>query len=334
MNRKVLILINTGTPDSPSVRDVRRYLTAFLNDKRVIDIPWLMRKIIVNLIIVPFRAPASSRKYRKIWTDSGSPLLNNLDNLVKKVRDIVKDEYLVFGAMRYGNPSLKRTLDSIKLLSPEQVVIFPLYPHYASSTTGTVNEFIFSKIRKWDLLPDIRMVGQFYSHPAYIDAMTEHLRAYDPDKFDHVLFSYHGLPLSHIQRIHPATDCRNCSCESVFPPDGSLCYKATCYATTRSLAEKLKLSPGKFSTSFQSRLTRRWLEPFTDTALINLAVSGKKRVLVIAPSFVADCLETVLEIDEEYRTLFKKEGGQEFIMAKSLNDNDKWVKAIIQISNL
>jgi ferrochelatase len=334
MNRKVLILINTGTPDSPGVRDVRRYLTEFLNDKRVIDIPWLLRKILVNLIIVPFRAPVSSRKYRKLWTDDGSPLLNNLDNLVRKVQNIVKDEYLVFGAMRYGNPSLKRILDSVKLLSPGQVVIFPLYPHYASSTTGTVNEFIFSRIRKWDIIPDIRMAGQFYSHPAYIDAMTKHLRAYDPDKFDHVLFSYHGLPLSHIQRIHPATDSKNCSCESVFPPDGSLCYKATCYETTRLLAEKLNLSPGKFSTSFQSRLTRRWLEPFTDSVLQNLARGGTRKVLVIAPSFVADCLETVLEIDEEYRNLFQNEGGEEFIMAKSLNDNDEWVKAIIRITDL
>ena len=145
MNRKVLILINTGTPDSPGVRDVRRYLTEFLNDKRVIDVPWLMRKILVNLIIVPFRAPASSRKYRKIWTDGGSPLLNNHDNLVRKVQDIVKDEYLVFSAMRYGNPSLKMTLDSVKLLSPGQVLFFPLYPHYASSTTGTVNEFILDR---------------------------------------------------------------------------------------------------------------------------------------------------------------------------------------------
>ncbi|OFX99661.1 MAG: hypothetical protein A2X06_17700, partial [Bacteroidetes bacterium GWC2_40_22] len=244
------------------------------------------------------------------------------------------DEYEVIGAIRYGNPSLQNTLEHVRNQSPEQIIIFPLYPHYASSTTGSVNEFIFSKVRHWDIIPEIRLIGQFYSHPAYINAMTIHLRGYDPSKFDHVLFSYHGLPLSHIERIHPGSDCRKCSCEKAFPSECSMCYKATCYATTRLLAEKLNLSPGKFSTAFQSRLTHRWLEPFTDVVLQNLASGGTRKVLVIAPSFVADCLETIIEIDEEYRNLFKKEGGKEFVMVKSMNDNDEWVKAIIQISDL
>ena len=334
MSRKFLILINTGTPDKPGVREVRRYLSEFLNDRRVIDIPWLLRKLLVNIIIVPFRAPVSTRKYLKLWTEEGSPLLFNLENLVGKVKSCLKDEYEVIGAMRYGNPSLENALDHIKSLSPEQMIILPLYPHYASSTTGSVNEFIFSKVRKWNMIPEIRLIGQFYSHPAYINAMTIHLSGYDPSKFDHVLFSYHGLPLSHIERIHPGSDCRKCSCEKAFPSECSMCYKATCYATTRLLAEKLNLSPGKFSTSFQSRLTRRWLKPFTDVVLQNLASGGTRKVLVIAPSFVADCLETIIEIDEEYRNLFKKEGGKEFVMVKSMNDNDEWVKAIIQISDL
>ena len=334
MSRKFLILINTGTPDKPGVREVRRYLSEFLNDRRVIDIPWLLRKLLVNIIIVPFRAPVSTRKYLKLWTEEGSPLLFNLENLVGKVKSCLKDEYEVIGAMRYGNPSLQNTLEHVRNQSPEQMIILPLYPHYASSTTGSVNEFIFSKVRKWDMIPEIRLIGQFYSHPAYINAMTIHLRGYDPSKFDHVLFSYHGLPLSHIERIHPGSDCRKCSCEKAFPSECSMCYKATCYATTRLLAEKLNLSPGKFSTAFQSRLTHRWLEPFTDVVLQNLASGGTRKVLVIAPSFVADCLETIIEIDEEYRNLFKKEGGKEFVMVKSMNDNDEWVKAIIQISDL
>ena len=334
MSRKFLILINTGTPDKPGVREVRRYLSEFLNDRRVIDIPWLLRKLLVNIIIVPFRAPVSTRKYLKLWTEEGSPLLFNLENLVGKVKSCLKDEYEVIGAMRYGNPSLQNTLEHVRNQSPEQMIILPLYPHYASSTTGSVNEFIFSKVRKWDMIPEIRLIGQFYSHPAYINAMTIHLSGYDPSKFDHVLFSYHGLPLSHIERIHPGSDCRKCSCEKAFPSECSMCYKATCYATTRLLAEKLNLSPGKFSTAFQSRLTHRWLEPFTDVVLQNLASGGTRKVLVIAPSFVADCLETIIEIDEEYRNLFKKEGGKEFVMVKSMNDNDEWVKAIIQISDL
>jgi ferrochelatase len=332
--KKVLILINTGTPDSPGVRSVRRYLSEFLNDSRVIDIPWLLRKLLVNLIIVPFRAPVSARKYRKLWTETGSPLLLNLENLVSRVQILLKDEYEVISAMRYGNPSLQNALEYAGRISPEQITIFPLYPHYASSTTGSVNEYVLGKIRKWDIIPVVKLTGQFYSHPAYTEAMISHLRAYDPVSYDHVLFSYHGLPLSHIERIHPGTDCSKCSCDKLFPAECNMCYKATCYATTRSLADKLNLSPGKFSTSFQSRLTRSWLEPFTDTVLIDLAGNGKKKVLVVAPSFVADCLETIIEIDEEYRTLFMKEGGEEFIVAKSLNDNDLWAKAIIQICDL
>lgn len=332
--KKVLILVNTGTPDEAKVGAVRRYLSEFLNDRRVIDIPWLFRKLLVNLIIVPFRAPVSTRKYKKLWTAEGSPLLCNLNNLVNRVRSGLSDEYLVIGAMRYGSPSLEMVLDHIRNLSPEEIIILPLFPHYASSTTGSVNEYIINKIGRWDLIPGIRLVRQFYSHPAYLDAMISHLRVYDPVSYDHVLFTYHGLPLSHIEKIHPGSDCKNCSCEKLFPSECTMCYKATCYATTRSLADKLDLPSGKFSTSFQSRLTRRWLEPFTDNVLINLARSGKKSVLVIAPSFVADCLETILEIDEEYRILFKKEGGEKFVMAKSLNDNDQWAKAIIQMSGL
>lgn len=332
--KKVLLLINTGTPDEARVGAVRSYLSEFLNDGRVIDIPWLLRKLLVNLIIVPFRAPVSTGKYKKLWTAKGSPLLINLNNLANKVRAGLKDEYEVIGAMRYGNPSLESALKYIRNLAPEEIIVFPLFPHYASSTTGSVNEYILNNIGRWDLIPGIRIAGQFYSHPAYVDVMTSHLRAYDPQSFDHVLFSYHGLPLSHIERIHPWTDCRTCSCDKLLPEDCPMCYKATCYATTRSLAEKLNLSSDKFSTSFQSRLTRRWLEPFTDGVLINLARSGRKKVLVIAPSFVADCLETIVEIDEEYKVLFKKEGGEELIVAESLNDNDYWVKAIIQMSGL
>jgi len=331
--KKFLILINTGTPDEAKVGAVRRYLSEFLNDRRVIDIPWLFRKLLVNLIIVPFRAPVSTRKYSGLWTDNGSPLLYNMNNLVDKVRAGINGEYEVIGAMRYGNPSLESALEYIRSLTPEEIIILPLFPHYASSTTGSVNEYLINKVRRWDLIPAIRLVGQFYSHPAYIDAMISHLRTYDPKSYDHVLFSYHGLPISHIERIHPGTDCSSCSCDKLFPAECPMCYKATCYATTRSLADKLNLSPGKFSTSFQSRLTRRWLEPFTDGVLINLARSGKNKVLVIAPSFVADCLETIVEIDEEYRAIFEKEGGKEFIMAKSLNDNDEWAKALIQITS-
>lgn len=334
MKNKVLLLVNTGTPDKPEVKEVRRFLSEFLNDKRVIDLPWLFRKILVNLIIVPFRAPKSAKLYRRLWTGSGSPLLYNLNNLVTKVQSKLKDSYKVIGVMRYGNPSLSSILNEMKNNPPDQLIVFPLYPHYASSTTGSVKELTAGKVKNWDVIPDLRFIDQFYSHPVYLNTMADHIGKYDPDKFDHILFSYHGLPLSHIQSVHPERDCRVCKCEEKFPDDGAFCYKATCYETTRLLSEKLNLPAERISTSFQSRLTKKWLSPFTDETLIYLARSGRKRVLVIAPSFVADCLETTIEISEEYQILFKNEGGTEIVLVESLNDNDVWADALISIADI
>jgi ferrochelatase len=334
MENKVLLIVNTGTPDKPEVKDVRKFLSEFLNDKRVIDLPWLFRKILVNLIIVPFRAPKSTKLYRRLWTGNGSPLLNNLNSLVTKVQSRIRDQYKVIGVMRYGKPSLAEALQKMKDTPPDQLIVFPLYPHYASSTTGSVIELTAGIVRNWDVIPEIKFIGQFYSHPEYLDAMVRHIENYNLQTFDHILFSYHGLPLSHIQRIHPETDCSNCSCNEKFPENGNFCYKATCYETTRILSAKLNLTPEKFSTSFQSRLTKKWLSPFTDETLIKLAGSGTKRVLVIAPSFVADCLETIIEIKEEYQALFKKEGGEELVLVESLNANDDWADTLICIADL
>jgi ferrochelatase len=334
MKNKVLLLVNTGTPDKPEVKEVRRFLSEFLNDKRVIDLPWLFRKILVNLIIVPFRAPKSTKLYRRLWTGNGSPLLSNLNSLVTKVQSRLIDQYKVIGVMRYGKPSLAEVLQKMKDTPPDQLIVFPLYPHYASSTTGSVKELTAVNAKIWNVIPELRFVGQFYSHPDYLNAMADHIGKYGPEKFDHVLFSYHGLPINHIQKIHPETDCSKCNCDKNFPANGAMCYKAVCYETTRLLAAKLHLTSEKVSTSFQSRLTKKWVGPFTDETLIQLARSGRKRVLVIAPSFVADCLETIIEIGEEYQILFRKEGGEEIVLAESLNDKDYWADAVISIADL
>jgi len=178
MKSKILLLVNTGTPGKPQVKEVRRFLSEFLNDRRVIDLPWLIRKVLVNLVIVPFRAPRSARLYQKLWTDNGSPLLNNLNRLVIKVQSKVNDEYQVYGAMRYGEPSLENILNRIKNNPPDELVIFPLYPHFASSTTGSVNEFILKKISRWNTHPAIRFVGQFYSDPFYLDTLVNQINRY------------------------------------------------------------------------------------------------------------------------------------------------------------
>jgi ferrochelatase len=334
MRNKALLLINTGTPEKPELKEVRSFLSEFLNDKRVIDLPWLIRKILVNLIIVPFRSPKSTRLYKKVWSDMGSPLLYNLNNLVSKVQDQLKDEYQVYGAMRYGKPSLDEVLKQLKTISPERIVVFPLYPHYASSTTGSVNSFIMKEMKSWNIIPEVVFSGQFYSHPSYIRVLGHKIKKYDYLQVDHILFSYHGLPLSHIRKIHPDIDCSLCKCDEMLPDEGSLCYKATCYETSRLLAAELNIKPGSYSTSFQSRLSKDWLSPFTDNTLKKLAGEGKKRVLVVAPSFVADCLETIIEINEEYQSVFQNAGGTAIIPVECLNDDEKWAEAIIKIAAL
>ena len=333
MNKNVIILVNTGTPEKPERKYVHRFLTQFLNDYRVIDLPWLFRKILVNLIIIPFRIHRSTSLYEKLWTPEGSPLLINLDNLVNKLQTNT-DSYRIIGAMRYGNPSLDKILKSLKKDSVEKLIIFSLFPHYASSTTGSVNELVMSNIRTWEIIPDLKFINHYYSHPSFIRVWVNQIGKYNLQNFDHVLFSYHGLPLSHIQKSHPEIDFSSCSCTKYMPSHGTSCYKAACYETTRLISQKLNLQEGAFSTSFQSRLTKKWLSPFTDQALSDLLRENKKRVLVVAPSFVADCLETIIEIGDDYKNLFKQSGGEELILVESLNDNDEWVKAIKEIAGL
>ena len=333
MNHKAILLVNTGTPDKPEKKYVRKYLSEFLNDPRVIDMPWLLRKILVNLIIVPFRTAGSTKLYRRLFTEKGSPLLFHLRDLTAKLQVKLENNYSVVMGMRYGNPSLKSALGKIKSMGISELIIFPLFPQYASSTTGSVNEFVMKEISKWNEIPEIKFKDQFFSHSSFIGALANLIGKYDPEKYDHVLFSYHSLPLRHIQAVHPVQDISTCSCEREMPGHGEYCYKAACYETTRLLAQELNLPEGTYSTTFQSRFSKNWLGPFTDDVLKELAGKGKKRVLAIAPSFVADCLETVVEF-EGYRELFKKWGGEDLTLVESLNAHDDWVEAIIEIAEL
>ncbi|MBK9391372.1 MAG: ferrochelatase [Bacteroidetes bacterium] len=207
MTRKVLIIVNTGTPDSSSVKDVRRYLSEFLNDRHVIDLPWLIRKFLVNIIIVPFRAQRSSRKYSRLWTEEGSPLLINLEKLVSKLRLRLNGKFEVIGAMRYGSPSLKKVLKDLSVDPPASVIVFPLYTQYASSTTGSVNELTISVLGGFEANPELKIVKQFYDHPLYLESVVWQVRKFDLSACDHILFSYHGLPMRQIQKIHPEKDC-------------------------------------------------------------------------------------------------------------------------------
>ncbi len=327
--KKAVILVNTGTPDSPSVSDVRRFLREFLSDPMVIDLPWLLRKILVNLIIVPFRATRSAEKYSLLWNEQGSPLRTSMEAVVRRLGERLGDGFQVMGAMRYGNPSLSMVMDKVRKGSFSTVYIIPLFPQYASSTTGSVKRHV-EKIKKGLVgLPEIRFIEQFYASRAFSDAFAARISSYDPLSYDHILFSYHSLPLSHIKKTHPGHDEQSCTCSSSMPNHGKYCYKACCYETTRILAARMNLPEGSYSTAFQSGMSGKWLGPFTAGLLEELAASGKKRVLITAPSFVADCLETIVEIDDEYKNLFKEKGGEELVMVSSLNEDEEWLYNLI-----
>ena len=327
-HRTAVLLVNVGTPDSPKVSDVRRYLFYFLNDRRVIDLPLIPQKLLVNGIIVPFRAPKSSKLYRELWQPEGSPLITLSNALVERLSESLPEEYEVFLAMRYENPNLRRQLEAIREQGFGHIVVAPLFPHYASSTTGTVVQKVMEIVKEWYVIPEVRFVGQFYDHPKYIEAFCERARAYDLSSYDHILFSYHGLPNSQVNKTHPGINARDCNCAREFPAHGHFCYKATCYETTRRIAAKLGLAESQYSTAFQSRLTNNWLEPFSDEVVKQKAKEGVKKLLVLAPAFVTDCLETIHEIGVEYEELFHELGGKQLDLVPSLNDHPLWVELL------
>ncbi|MDA3879698.1 MAG: ferrochelatase [Prolixibacteraceae bacterium] len=331
MKRNAILLINIGTPNKPEIKAVRRYLSQFLNDRRVIDLPFLLRKILVNLIIVPFRARKSTNLYKQLWTPEGSPLLTNMLGLQKKLQAKTIETEDVFVAMRYQNPSIKKALKEINSKRYDKLTIIPLFPHYASSTSGTAIEAVMKIIKRWDVIPEIRIINQFYEHPAFIRSLTQKIKSFKPENYDHIIFSYHGLPDRHLNKTHPEIASSDCNCEKEMPVHGKLCYKATCFQTTRLLANKLELKNGTYTTSFQSRLSKNWMTPFTDAILKQLAISGEKSVLIAAPSFVSDCLETTVEIKHEYKNKFISFGGEELTLVESLNNSDEWIETLRQL---
>jgi ferrochelatase len=323
-----VLLVNLGTPDSPSVSDVRSYLSQFLNDPRVIDIPWLLRKILVNGIIVPFRAPKSAKVYKELWTENGSPLLfhsNDVKNLLQKE---LAGEYEVFLAMRYKNPSIPDVLEEMRWKNFDKIIVVPMFPQYASASTGSALEEVMRELCKWWVIPEIRMISQYYNHPLYIDAFVERGKQYNLSEYDHILFSYHGLPERQVDKVYKDDLCKDHDCEHEITEENKLCYKATCYATTRLLVEKLNIPQEKYTVCFQSRLDKKWLEPFSDKVVEECAKKGMKKILVFSPAFTADCLETTIEIGEEYQELFEEHGGEKVQLVESLNSHPLWIQCL------
>jgi protoporphyrin/coproporphyrin ferrochelatase len=326
--KKAVLLVNLGTPDSPKTSDVRSYLFQFLNDKRVIDIPWLLRKILVNGIIVPFRAPKSAKVYKELWTDRGSPIIYHTEDLTNKLKQELGDGYHVEYAMRYKNPSLKKTLKSWEGKNFEQIIILPLFPHYASATNGSVIEESMNVFKKWWVIPEISFVSQFYDHEFYLKGFEEQGNKHNFEEYDHVLFSFHGLPERHVDKVYDEGICQDNECEQGVTEANQFCYKATCYETAIQLAKRFNLKESDYSVGFQSRLGRGWIEPFSDKIIEDLAKKGAKKLLVFSPAFVADCLETTIEIGDEYQELFEEFGGEKVQLVESLNSSDTFVNGL------
>lgn len=328
-----VLLINLGTPNSPSVADVRKYLFQFLNDPRVIDIPFLARLLLVNLVIVPFRAPKSAKIYKQLWTEKGSPLLLYGNELKEKVQMELGSEYVVEIAMRYQSPSIESVLEKMKKSHYAKIIIIPLYPQYASSSTGSTLELALKEIAKWYVIPELKIVSQYFDNDGYINAFAERGRQYKPEEYEHIIFSFHGLPVRQVDKVYD--DQKPCSahdCENNIADENYFCYKASSYATARAIAAKLNIPAEKYTVSFQSRLDEKWLEPFSDKIVEQKAKEGIKKLLVFSPAFVTDCLETTIEIGEEYSEIFRANGGEKLQLVESLNTHPLWVKTVADMA--
>ncbi len=329
--KKSLLIINLGTPNKPTYFSVFRYLRQFLMDGRVININPILRFILVTFIIVPLRSFSSSKIYQQVWDkDTGSPLLHNTIKLTEKLKEKLPG-YDVQFAMRYQNPSIKDTLNKMLSKNPDKLIILPLFPHYAAATTGSVYEEVSRIISKKWVVPEIKFISQFYDNEKFIDAWVEKANKFDINSYDKIIFSYHGVPNSHVDNVYENSICSDHDCETKITEKNKFCYKATTYETTKIIANRLGLSPDQYIVTFQSRLTNKWLTPFTDKVLESMPEEKNKNILVFSPAFTADCLETIIEIGDEYKELFFEAGGENLDYVESLNYSDSWANAITDI---
>jgi ferrochelatase len=329
--KRAVILMNLGSPDSTEVPDVKRYLNEFLTDKRVIDYSWLFRQVLVRGFIVPKRAPESAKAYRTIWTKNGSPLISLTRELAGKLQALLPVPVTI--AMRYGNPGMETAFESLLKETPDlaEVTAIPLYPHYAMSSYETAVEHAkhIHRERKYGF--SLKFISPFYQDEKYIHALAENMRPYLQIEFDHLLFSFHGVPERHLVNTDPthqhclqSADC--CSVDSIAH---ATCYRHQCLQTMNLVTAALGLAPNKFSFSFQSRLGREpWLKPYTDFRFQEMPKEGIKNLLVVCPAFVSDCLETLEEIEIRGRESFLEAGGVRYQMIPCLNTNPVWVQTL------
>jgi ferrochelatase len=329
-----LLLINLGTPDAPTPAAVRRYLREFLSDPRVLDIHPIARTLLLNLVILPVRPRRSAAAYRKIWTERGSPLLTHSLDLAQAVQARLGSGWCVRLGMRYGRPSLRDALLSL-LTQVERLVVLPLYPQQASSSTGSSLHAVLQTLGELPTAPPLCFVEPFFDDPGFLDTFAARGRPIlDAEKPDHVLFSFHGLPERQVRSADPSGSfcLSRPDCCAELSKKNRTCYRAQSYATARLLAERLRLAKDAYSVSFQSRLGRTpWIRPFTDEVLPELVKQGKRRVVVFCPAFVADCLETLEEVAMRERDRFLAAGGESLSLVPSLNAGDDWADAVVAL---
>jgi len=331
-----LLVINLGTPSAPTPPAVRTYLREFLSDPRVLDIHPVGRAALLNLVILPTRPKKSAEAYQKIWTDRGSPLLFHSQDLTDKVRARMGSEWKVELAMRYGQPSIPEALERFRAAGISRLVVMPMFPQYAASSTGSALEVVYRYVASAWNTPYLHVVPPYYDDPLFIDAFAEVGRpVLDDSKPDHVLFSFHGLPERHMVKSDPTG--RHClastSCCDAIGPENAECYRAQCFATARALAARLELPAGGWEVTFQSRLGRTpWIRPYTDEVLLELPKRGIKKLAVFCPAFVADCLETLEEIGMRAEEDFRAAGGDALTLVPSLNSSDAWANAVVALA--
>jgi ferrochelatase len=330
MSNRAVLLANLGSPDHPDIPSVRRYLDQFLMDPYVIQLPWLLRRLIVSLFVLPARPARSAHAYQSIWTDRGSPLITLSMDLLKAVQ--AQMDVPVAMSMRYGSPSIESELTRLASMPGISEILFlPLYPHYAVSTVLTSVKEAERVIRENNLQVRLVVPAPFYAEPRYISALVASAEPWLSRDFDHVLFSYHGLPELHITKADPtgqhclkAADCCNTPSAA-----HATCYRHQVLRTTALFVEAAGLQPAQYSVSFQSRLGRaKWLEPATEQTVQALAVKGVKKLLVLCPAFVTDCLETLEEIEIQAEETFRGAGGGELVLIPCLNSHPAWVGAL------
>jgi ferrochelatase len=331
MTKTGVILINLGTPDSPKPGAVYTYLKQFLNDPRVIDLPALVRYFLVNGLIVPTRHRKSAHAYQQIWTEQGSPLLVNTQALQQSVAKRLGEGFQVEIGMRYGNPSIESAVQ--KLQHCTKIIAIPLFPQYSSAANGSAAEELLRVLgAQWNV-PEISVTRDFYDHPKFIQAYAEIIKERLQNKpVDKVIFSYHGLPERHITKSHCVATCsKEAACPKMTDAN-SFCYRAQCYATTRLIVKELGLTDEQYMVTFQSRLGRTpWIKPYTDIELPKLAKRGIKNIAIVCPSFVADCLETLEEIDIRAREQWHELGGTTFTFIPCINDHPVWAEGVAEM---